>query len=128
MDTKPYMQDKAAEEFFSRLAEGKFQSTRCTVCGGMNYPPHVVCGYCLSDTMQWEDLPREGELIAFTQQEGAIRCRKPDVLGVVLLEGVGNVFTRIDAPFEELRIGQRVVFDTWESPDGVILHQFRPLY
>jgi uncharacterized OB-fold protein len=127
MDTKPYMQDRAAEEFFSRLREGKFQSTRCTACGILHYPPHVICPSCLGDALVWEDLPRDGDLIAFTQQEGAIRCRKPDVLGMVLLEGVGNVFTRIDATFEELRIGQRVVFDTWESPDGIVLHQFRPI-
>ena len=127
MDTRPYMQDRAAEEFFSRLKEGSFQSTRCTACGTIHYPPHILCPVCLADDLVWVDLPREGELIAFTWQEGALRCRKPDVLGVVELEGVGNVFTRIDAPYEDLSIGQRVVFDTWEAPDGVTLHQFRPI-
>jgi uncharacterized OB-fold protein len=127
MDTKPYMQDKAADEFFSRLREGSFQSTRCVPCGKILYPPRVLCPHCLTGDLEWVDLPREGTIIAFSQQEGAVRCRKPDVIGVVELEGVGNVFTRIDAPFESLSIGDRVAFDTWESPDGVVLHQFRPI-
>ena len=99
MDTKPYIQDRAAEEFFSRLAEGSFQTTRCRGCGEIHYPPRVVCPACLGEDLEWVDMPREGSLLAFTQQKDAIRCRKPDVLGLVELEGIGNVFTRIDAPF-----------------------------
>ncbi len=128
MDTRPYMQDRAAEEFFSRLEKGEFKTTRCRACGETHYPPRVVCPSCLGEEMDWVDLPREGTLIAFTQQRDAMRCRRPDVLGVVEMEGIGNVFTRIDAPLEELRIGMRVAFDTWISPDGVALHQFRPLH
>lgn len=127
MDTKPYMQDRAAEEFFSRLERGEFQTTRCAGCGETHYPPRVVCPTCLEEDMGWVDLPRQGTLLAFTQQADAIRCRKPDVLGLVELEGIGNVVTRIDASFEELSIGIKVAFDTWTSPDGVVLHQFRPL-
>ncbi|MDI6830277.1 MAG: OB-fold domain-containing protein [Actinomycetota bacterium] len=127
MDTRPYMQDRAAEEFFSRLEKGEFKTTRCRACGVTHYPPRVVCSSCLGEEMEWVDLPREGTLVAFTQQRDAIRCRRPDVLGIVELEDIGNVFTRIDAALEELRIGMRVAFDTWTSPDGVPLHQFRPL-
>jgi len=127
MDTRPYMQVRAAEEFFSRLERGEFQTTRCRGCGEMHYPPHIVCPSCLGEDMEWVDLPREGTLLAFTQQADAIRCRKPDVLGLVELEGIGNVITRIHAPLEDLHIGLEVTFDTWTSLDGVALHQFRPL-
>ncbi|MBN2026282.1 MAG: OB-fold domain-containing protein [Actinobacteria bacterium] len=127
MDTRPYMQDSAAEEFFSRLERGEFQTTRCSGCGKIHYPPHVVCPSCLGEDMEWVDLPRDGTLLAFTQQSDAIRCRMPDVLGLVELEGIGNVITRIDAPLEDLCIGMKVTFDTWTSHDGVALHQFRPL-
>jgi len=126
MDLTPYIQDGAAEKFFSLLKEGEFRSTYCSRCGKMLYPPRVVCPSCLSEKLEWADLPREGELLAFTWQEEALRCAKPDVLGVVGLEGIGNVLTRIDAPYESLSIGQRMVFDTWETPDGMALHQFRP--
>ena len=127
MDLTPYIQDSAAEEFLSRLREGKFQSTYCPKCEKMFYPPRIVCITCLNENLKWEDLPREGELLGFTWQEDAFRCGKPDVLGVVGLEGIGNVMTRIDAPYENLSIGQKVVFDTWETPDGMVLHQFRPI-
>lgn len=127
MDTKPYLQDEAAREFFSRLERGLFQTTRCTGCGKVLYPPRVVCPHCLGGDLEWVDLPREGVLVAFTWQEASLRCRKPDVVGVVELEGAGNVFTRIDAPYDELSVGMKVVFDTWTSPDGLVLHQFRPL-
>ncbi len=121
------MQDRAAEEFFSLLERGEFRTTRCGACGETHYPPRVVCPRCLDGDLEWVDLPREGTLIAFTQQTDAIRCRKPEVLGLVELEGTGNVFTRIDAPLEELSIGMKVAFGTWTSPDGVVLHHFRPV-
>ncbi len=127
MDTRPYMQDRAAEEFFACLERGEFKTTRCRKCGETHYPPRVLCPACLDGDLEWVDLPREGTLYAFTQQQAAIRCRKPEVLGLVELAGIGNVFTRIDAAFEDLSIGMRVVFDTWTSPDGVALHQFRPV-
>lgn len=127
MDTRPHMQDRAAQEFFSLLERGEFRTTRCRACGEVHYPPRVVCPSCLGEEMEWVALPREGTLYAFTQQRDAIRCQKPEVLGLVELEGIGNVFTRIDAPLEELRLGMRVAFGTWTSPDGVTLHQFRPL-
>ncbi|MEW6554588.1 MAG: zinc ribbon domain-containing protein [Actinomycetota bacterium] len=127
MDTRPYLQDRAAEEFFSLLERGEFKTTRCAACGETHCPPRVVCPHCLGEDMEWVDLPRQGTLVAFTQQTDAIRCRMPDVLGMVELEGIGNLFTRIDAPFEELSIGMKVAFSTWTSPDGVLLHQFRPV-
>jgi uncharacterized OB-fold protein len=126
MDTKPYMQDRAAAEFFACLERDEFKTTRCSACGETHYPPRVVCPHCLGEDMEWVDLPRQGTLIAFTQQTDAIRCRMPDVLGLVELDGVGNLFTRIDAPFEELSIGMKVAFGTWTSLDGVLLHQFTP--
>lgn len=127
MDTKPYMQDRAAAEFFACLERGEFKTTRCRACGETQYPPRVVCPCCLGEDLEWVDLPRQGTLIAFTQQTDAIRCRMPDVLGMVELDGVGNLFTRIDAPFEELSIGMKVAFGTWTSLDGVLLHHFRPI-
>ena len=127
MDLTPYIQDRAAEGFFSLVKEGKFQSTYCRKCEKMLYPPRIVCPSCLSEKLEWVDLPREGELLAFTWQEEALRCAKPDVLGVVALEGIGNVMSRIDAQYEDLSIGQKVAFDTWETPDGMVLYQFRPI-
>jgi uncharacterized OB-fold protein len=127
MDLTPYIQDSAAEEFLSRLREGRFQSTYCRKCEKIFYPPRIICPACLSGKLEWSDLPREGELLAFTWQEDALRCGKPDVLGVVALEGIGNVMSRIDAAYEDLSIGQKMAFDTWETPDGMVLHQFRPL-
>lgn len=125
-DIRPYMQDEAARGFFARLETGAFQSTYCPACDLLTYPPRIVCPTCLSPELEWKDLPRRGELLAFTWQEQAIRCAKPDVVGVVRLEGVGNLFTRIDADFEELEVGQEVVYGgTFESHDGLVLHQFR---
>jgi len=126
MDTRPYIQDEAAAAFFAFLEKGEFKTTRCRSCGETLYPPRVVCPACLGEGMEWVDLPREGTLVAFTQQRDAIRCRRPEVLGLVELEGIGNVFTRVDAPLEDLSIGMRVAFDAWTSPDGVALHRFRP--
>ncbi|MBI4576189.1 MAG: OB-fold domain-containing protein [Planctomycetes bacterium] len=122
-----FQADGGSGEFYRRLAEGRFQSTRCLCCGRTAFPPRPFCPGCGAGEVEWADLPRRGRLHAFTQQGRALRFLRPEVLGLVELEGVGLVLSRIDAPFEALSLGQELEVAFLPVGGGVVLHQFRPV-
>jgi hypothetical protein len=119
--------DAATEEFYRRLRERRFMSTRCGACGDTAFPPRSFCPACGHRDVTWVDLPAQGRVYAFTQQQRSIRFSTPDVIGLVELPGVGRILTRIDAPFESLSIGQHVELDFYEVSPEIVLHQFRPV-
>ncbi|HEV8322755.1 MAG TPA: OB-fold domain-containing protein [Myxococcota bacterium] len=118
--------DTASREFLQRLRAGSFASTRCDACALTAFPPRPFCPRCLAGEVRWVELPHRGTLYAFTQQDRALRFSAPDVIGLVELEGVGHVLSRIDAPFASLRIGVALELDFVDIGAGVTLHQFRP--
>ncbi|MCL4558225.1 MAG: Zn-ribbon domain-containing OB-fold protein [Deltaproteobacteria bacterium] len=121
-----YYGDAQNDEFFRRLKQKEFVSLRCTRCGKVMFPPRPVCPECHSGKLEWVDLPRTGTLYAFTQQEKAFRFSAPDVIGLVELEGVGRITTKIKGNFEQLVIDMRVELEFLELDDGSVVHQFRP--
>ena len=122
-----YNADGATAPFYEKLKARQFQSTRCEKCGHVPFPPRLFCPKCGSHDVVWVDLPRDGTLHAFTQQERSLRFMKPDVLGLVELAGIGLVLTRIDAPIETLRIGQPMQVTFFEISADLVVHQFVPL-
>ena len=116
-----------SQRFYELLNQRRFQSTRCRECGRLAFPPRNFCPACFRTEVEWVDLPRRGKVYAFTQQERSVRFGKPDVIGIVELEGGIRLFTRILARLESLRIGQPVELDFLELAPGLVLHQFRPL-
>lgn len=119
--------DSATMEFYERLKRRDFSSTWCEECKKFVFPPRPFCTYCYGKNLVWRKLPEEGTLYAFTQQERSIRFSKPDVIGIVEIEGIGKILTRIDAPYESLRIGMRVKLDFIEVENRLVLHQFKPI-
>jgi uncharacterized OB-fold protein len=125
--------DEAARTFYARLRERRLSTTRCEACGALSFPPRTFCPPCLGadasrgGDMVWVDLSGRGSLHAFSQNHRALFFQKPDVIGLVdLEEGCGRILSRIDAPLETLRIGQRLRVDFLDLPGGLVLHQFRP--
>ena len=119
--------DEASKEFYRFLKDRKFKTTHCKSCGDTALPPRMFCPSCFSADVEWIDLPKRGKLYAFTQQERALRFNKPDVIGVVELEGAGRLITRIDAALEELSIDMEVEVDFLDVSENQTLHQFRPV-
>ncbi len=118
--------DSSTKEFYERLKKRDFSAPYCESCKKYTFPPRPFCPYCFRTVLIWRKLPETGRLYAFTQQERALRFSKPDVIGIVELEGVGRFVTRINAPFESLKIGMEVVLDFIEVENGMVLHQFKP--
>lgn len=119
--------DRACQEFYKQLKEGNFKTTKCNSCSEIYFPPREFCPACFKTDVEWVDMPKKGSLYGFTQQERSLRFGKPDVIGVVELEGVGRFLTRIDAAYEDLEIGMEVEFAPLPISDEQTLHQFKPV-
>ncbi len=119
--------DGATKHYYNALKEGRFQSTQCQQCNHIPFPPRMFCPQCGSTDIQWIDLPKQGTLYAFTQQSRALRFNAPDVIGLVSLPDIGMILTKIDAPIEQLSIGQTVEWNTFKVDDRLTVHQFHPI-
>jgi len=97
-------------EFYTRLAEGRLLTTRCSGCGTTAWPPRGFCGECASDAFSWIDLPREGTIHAFTVQDTGLPAGfdGPRVFAIVKLGGhrIFAVVTGADSTM--IATGQRV--------------------
>ncbi|MEW5947433.1 MAG: zinc ribbon domain-containing protein [bacterium] len=119
--------DSASKTFYEKLAEKKFETTKCRDCGEVFFPPRVLCPHCLSTSLEWTPLSGRGVLYAFSWQERGVRFVKPDVLGLVDLEDcAGRIFSRIAGKYEDLGIGMPLRIDFVEVHPGFFLHQFVP--
>ena len=108
--------DSTAREFHRLLAEeGRLATTRCEGCERTSFPPRERCPDC-GAAQEWVDLPLQGRLHAFTTQETALRFRAPAVLALCEL-GDAVVPGIVEAPYEELRIGQEVEVELRQEPE-----------
>lgn len=117
--------------FFDELRSGRLMTTKCRKDGTLLWPPRVVCPQCHTEELDWVELPRRGRLYAFSAVlAGAPLGMEADVpfaVGLADLEGAPlRLFGRIvGAPWNELRVGQRVSVEPFEVGDGRIFYRFR---
>ena len=115
----------AGREFYRRLAADELATTYCAACDDLRFPPREHCPAC-GEATEWRQLSGRGSLHAFTQQERGLRFTVPHVIGVVELEEGVRVFGLLDAPFDELAIGQGMTAAPLNDVPGITLLVFRP--
>lgn len=96
--------------FYAALRQGRFITTSCAECGQRHWPPRVVCPVCLSNSLEWVELPRQGRIHAFTIQETGVPpgFPRPIIFAVIDLDGL-RIFTRlVDCDPSLVRRGLRV--------------------
>jgi hypothetical protein len=104
--------DAATERYYELLALGRVATTRCDACAHAPFPPREFCPACGGEKVTWIDIPKEGVLYAFTYQSRGFRFVKPDVIGLVQLDGIiGFMLARIAGSMDDLAIGCRVKLD-----------------
>lgn len=54
--------------FYENLKAGRFTTTKCQQCGHVAYPPRIICPECLSDELEWIDIPKEGKVLVLAEQ------------------------------------------------------------
>lgn len=119
--------DEAATAFYEKLKQSKFQTTFCSRCQKLSFPPRVFCPDCYEKLEEWRDLPQTGTLYAFAQHDRGIRFNKPDIVGIVELDGVPwRVIGKINMSVEEARIGQKLKLHIQDF-GGLSLLTFDPI-
>lgn len=96
--------------FYEALQEGRLLTTSCSDCDRRHWPPRVVCPVCLSDRLDWVELPKQGTLHVFTVQETGVPpgFPRPSIFAVVRV-GELHIFTRlVDTPTAGLKRGAAV--------------------
>lgn len=112
--------------FYTALREdGKLITTRCKRCGAVHWPPRVVCRECLSDDVEWIDLPKRGQIAAFSISEAGIDPRfKPPVVYAIIdfaETGVRIISPLVETDAAEVTVGAEVelkVVDVPPDQDG----------
>jgi uncharacterized OB-fold protein len=102
------------ERFWNALADGEFLVGQCADCEEAHFPPGPVCPHCggTADTTESEGT---GTLYSFTKQRRtAPDFDAPIVMGMVTLSEGPRVLMRLEAPYDELQIGQSVEVVTTE--------------
>lgn len=86
----PYSRSRAALGLDRAAAEGRFALQVCDECGAVQYPARDACRACLSGRLRWQDIPRDGTVLAVStvhvSQEPYFRERVPWRVGLVRLD------------------------------------------
>ena len=115
MDTYPQQYEDTTHlyKFYDYLREGKLTTTRCKDCGQVHWPPRVICPECLSDNLEWVDMPKVGTIYSYTVAYAGLPPelvdKAPIVYALVDFDNGVRIFSAIvDCTPEELKTGLQV--------------------
>lgn len=83
--------------FYDHLREGRFTTTRCRDCGKRSFPPRVICPECLSENLEWVDLPTTGKVLVVTEEVVGVPLgfENPLIHALIQLDDELRMFVRI---------------------------------
>jgi hypothetical protein len=86
-----------AYPFYDHLREGRLTTTRCRDCGHEPFPPRIICPECLSEDLEWIDLPTTGTVEVVTEEEVGVPLgfESPLIHALINLGGKLKLFSRI---------------------------------
>lgn len=97
--------------FYQNLREGRLTTTRCGDCGAQSFPPRVICPRCLSENLEWVDLPTTGRVLVATEEEVGVPVgfETPLIHAMIDLGGKLTLFARVKGcAVGELKEGDQV--------------------
>jgi uncharacterized OB-fold protein len=97
--------------FYEFLKEGRFTTTRCKDCSHQPFPPRVICPKCLSENLEWVDLPTRGTVKVVTEEEVGVPLgfETPLIHALIDLGGKLTLLTRIvNCKVSQLKEGDQV--------------------
>ncbi|UCC40507.1 MAG: Zn-ribbon domain-containing OB-fold protein [Candidatus Aminicenantes bacterium] len=111
----------------------RLEANKCKGCGGVYFPPRLICPECKNRELEPTKLADRGKIISFT----IIRVpphqfvdQAPFAVGIVELDdGVKLTGQIVDCDFEDMKIGQRVriefrkIFQEGES--GILCYGYK---
>jgi uncharacterized OB-fold protein len=110
-------------KFIEFLTEGKIEGTVCKNCGAKFFPPRADCAKCLSNNMDWFEIPKKGRLETFTTAYYApvgFEGDPPYTMGVVDFGDGTKLFARMakDIKPEDIKVGMDVSVRSLKYDDG----------
>jgi hypothetical protein len=101
------------------LDHGVFALPRCERCGRAHYPPRVLCPYCGSTSLTWQQSVGHGTVYSTS----TISPRNAEPYAVVLVdldEGPRLMSNVVEMPAADVRIGMRVRARIVQREDGAV--------
>ena len=121
--------DPWTRPFWDNAAQHRVTIATCAACGHMRMPPTPFCPECLSQDIDWVDVPGTGTLYSFTIVRRATLADGEDCIpyapALVELQGAGGlriISNIVDCQEDALFIGLRLrpVFDAIDGQATVI--------
>lgn len=115
--------------FYEHLKQGRFTTTQCKDCKHLAFPPRVICPDCLSEKLEWVDLPTKGKVKVVTEQLRGVPLgfEKPLIHALVDLGGKFNLFSRIvNCKAGELKEGDEVDLYVFPVERDRVYYAFQP--
>ncbi|MFZ5649259.1 MAG: Zn-ribbon domain-containing OB-fold protein [Bacillota bacterium] len=83
--------------FYENLKAGRLTTTKCGDCGHRAFPPRVICPECLSENLDWTDLPTTGRVLVATEEEVGVPLgfETPLIHALIDLGGQLTMFARV---------------------------------
>jgi len=97
-------------KFYDYLRKDKLATTKCKDCGKIHWPPRIICPDCISDNLEWEEVPPNAKIYSFTVQYAGLppefSNKAPIVYALLDFDnGIRLLSAIIDANEEELATG-----------------------
>lgn len=101
------------EQYWAAAARGELLLQQCTVCGGSQHYPRLLCSACGSGELTWRTATGRGEVytytVAYRPASDAFADVVPYVCALVDLdEGVRLLSNIVRVDVEDVNIGMRV--------------------
>ena len=123
LDTIPQQYEDTSQlyKFYEYLREGKLTAPKCRSCGKIIWPPQIICNGCISDDLEWIEMPKTGKIYTYTVQVAGLPLgvEPPVVYALVDFPNGVRVYSRlVDVKPEEAKIGLEVELAARETtPD-----------
>lgn len=109
-DLPPRMRGRLARRLTAAAARGQFELPVCTECGTVIFPLQEICRHCLSDRLEWREVPAVGKLLTRTvirhSTDAYFQAHRPIQMGTAQLDCGPIVFAQISPACAQ--IGSRV--------------------
>jgi len=97
------------ENFYRKLENGELAAAKCSKCGLTIFPPRPLCPSCYSESLEWVELEREGEVVTYTIIHVAPPDFKPPyIVAVVKLKNNIKIIGILKEDISEVKIGLKV--------------------
>ena len=101
-----------AEPYWTALSAEQLKFQRCADCAQAVWPAHSYCPHCGSKSLGWEQSKGRGEVWSHsTIMRGPTpvwASITPYTVGFIKMDEGYYLFSQIDAPADDVRIGMRV--------------------